>query len=50
VLYEASIEDEKPIAKESTTILKKPTIVKKKKSTELVEDTFSDRKSVRLCF
>jgi hypothetical protein len=48
VLVEAAIEDEKPIAKERTTILKKPTSDKKKKSTELVEDTLSTRKSVRL--
>jgi hypothetical protein len=48
MLVEAAIEDEKPIAKESTTILKKPTSAKKKKSTKLVEDTLSTRKSVRL--
>jgi hypothetical protein len=48
VLVEAAIEDEKTIAKESTTILKNPTNVKKKKSIELVEDTLSTRKSVRL--
>jgi hypothetical protein len=48
VLFEASIEDNKLVAKESTTILKKPTSVKKKKSTELAEDTLSTRKSVRL--
>jgi hypothetical protein len=48
VLVEAAIEDDKPVAKESTTILKKPTSAKKKKSTELVEDTLSTRKSVRL--
>jgi hypothetical protein len=48
VLVEAAIEDEKPKAKESTTILKKPTGSKKKKSTELVGDTLSTRKSVRL--
>jgi hypothetical protein len=48
VWVEAANEDEKPIAKESKTILKKPTSVKKKKSTELVEDTLSTRKSVRL--
>jgi hypothetical protein len=48
VLVEAAIENDKPIAKESTTILKKPTSAKKKKSTESVEDTLSTRKSVRL--
>jgi hypothetical protein len=49
VLVEAAIEDDKPVAKERKTILKKPTSVKKKKkSTELVEDTLSTRKSVRL--
>jgi hypothetical protein len=48
VLVEAAIEDDKPVAKESTTILKKPTSVKKKNSTELVEDTLSTKKSVRL--
>jgi hypothetical protein len=48
VLVEATIEYDKPVAKESTTILKKPIIYKKKKSTELVEDTLSTRESVRL--
>jgi hypothetical protein len=48
VLVEAAIEDEKLVAKERTTILNNPTSVKKKKSTELVEDTLSTRKSVRL--
>jgi hypothetical protein len=48
VLVEAAIEDEKIVAKESTTIWKKPTSAKKKKSTELVEDTLSTRKCVRL--
>jgi hypothetical protein len=48
VLVEAAIEDDKPTAKESTTTLKKPTIAKKKKSTESIEDTLSTRKSVRL--
>jgi hypothetical protein len=48
VLVEVSIEDEKPVAKESTTILKKPTSAKKKKSTKLVGDTLSTRKSVRI--
>jgi hypothetical protein len=48
VLVEAAIEDEKPIAKESTNILKKPTSAKKKKSIKLVGDTLSTRKSVRL--
>ena len=47
-MVEASIEDEKPSDKESTTILKKPTSAKKKKSIKLVEDTSSTRKSVRL--
>jgi hypothetical protein len=48
VLVEAAIEDDKAVAKESTTILKKPTSAKKKKSIELVGDTLSTRKSVRL--
>jgi hypothetical protein len=48
VLVEVAIEDDKPVSKERPTILKKPTSVKKKKSTELVEDTLSTRKSVRL--
>jgi hypothetical protein len=48
VLLEAVIEDDKLVAKESTTILKKPASAKKKKYTELVEDTLSTRKSVRL--
>jgi hypothetical protein len=48
VLVESAIENDKPIAKESTTILKKPTSAKKKKSTESVEDTLSTKKSVRL--
>jgi hypothetical protein len=48
VLVEAAIEDDKPILKESTTVLKKPTSAKKKKSIELVEDTLSTKKSVRL--
>jgi hypothetical protein len=48
VSVEASIEDNKPVAKESITILKNPTSAKKKKSTELVEDTLSTRKIVRL--
>jgi hypothetical protein len=48
VLVEASIEDDKLVAKERTTILKKPTSANKKKSTELVKDTLSTRKSVRL--
>jgi cell division septum initiation protein DivIVA len=48
VLVEAAIEYDKPVAKESTTILKKLTNAKKKKSTELLEETFYTRKSVRL--
>jgi len=48
VLVEGAIEDEKPVDKERKNILKKPTSAKKKKSTELVEDTLSTRKSVRL--
>jgi hypothetical protein len=48
VLVEAVIENDKPVAKESTTTLKKPTSAKKKKSTESVEDTLSTMKSVRL--
>jgi hypothetical protein len=48
VLVEATIEDDKPVAKESTTILKKPTSAKKKMSTELVGDTISTKKSVML--
>jgi len=48
VLVEAVIEDDKPVARESTIILKKPTSAKKKKSTELIGDTLSTRKRVRL--
>jgi hypothetical protein len=48
VLVKPGIEDEKTVAKESTTILKKPTSAKKKKSTVLVEETLSTRKCVRL--
>jgi hypothetical protein len=48
VLVEASIGDDKPTAKESTTTLKKPTSAKKKKSTEPTEDTLSTRKGMRL--
>jgi hypothetical protein len=48
VLVEAAIEDDKQLDNESTTILKKPTSSKKKKSTKLVGDTLSTRKSVRL--
>jgi hypothetical protein len=48
VLVEVAIEDDKPIAKESTPTLKKPTSAKKKKSRESIEDTLSMRKSVRL--
>jgi hypothetical protein len=48
VLVEIAIDDKKPVAKESTTILKNLTSAKKKKSTKLVEDTLSTRKSARL--
>jgi hypothetical protein len=48
VLVEVAIEDDKPTAKESTTTLKKPANAKKKKSVESIEDTLSNRKSVRL--
>ena len=48
VLVEAAIEDDKIIVKESTTIWKNLTSAKKKKSTELVEDTLSTRNCVRL--
>jgi hypothetical protein len=48
VLVEAAIEDDKIVVKESTTIWKNLTSAKKKKSTELVEDTTSTRKHVRL--
>jgi hypothetical protein len=48
VLVEDAIEDDKIVSKESTTIWKKPTSGKKKKSSELVEDTLSTRKCVRL--
>jgi hypothetical protein len=48
VLVEASIEDDKPTAKESTTTLKKPVNAKKKKSAMSIEDPLSTRKSVRL--
>ena len=47
-MVQASIEDEKPTAKESTTTLKKPTSAKKKKSIEPNEDTLSTRKGMRL--
>jgi hypothetical protein len=50
VLVKAAIKDDKPVVRESPTILKKPTSAKKKKSIELVEDTLSTRKSVRLSF
>jgi hypothetical protein len=48
VLVEASIEDEKPTAKERKTTLKNPSSAKKKKSVESIEDTLSTKKSVRL--
>jgi hypothetical protein len=48
VLVEAAIEYDKLVAKVITTILKKPTSAKKKKSTKLIGDTLSTRKSVRL--
>jgi hypothetical protein len=48
VLVEATIEDDKPTAKERKAKLKKPTSAKKKNSTESIEDTLSTRKSVRL--
>jgi hypothetical protein len=48
VLVEATIEDDRLVAKESTTVLKNPTSAKKNKSTELVGDTLSTRKSVTL--
>jgi hypothetical protein len=48
VLVEASIEDDKPTTKESTTTLKKPANAKKKKSVVPFEDPLSTRKSVRL--
>ena len=48
MLVEASIEDDKPIAKESTTALKKPVNAKKKKFVVPIEDPLSTRKSVRL--
>jgi hypothetical protein len=47
-LVEASIEDDKPTAKESTATLKKPANDKKKKSVVPIEDPLSTRKSVRL--
>jgi hypothetical protein len=48
VLVEASIENGKPTAKESSTTLKKPASARKKKSAEPIEKTLSTRKSVRL--
>jgi hypothetical protein len=48
VLVEASIEDDKPSDKESTTTLKKFASAKKKKYAESIEDTLSTRKTVRL--
>jgi hypothetical protein len=47
-LVEASIENEKPVVKESTTTLKKTVIAKKKKLVVPNEDPLSTRKSVRL--
>jgi hypothetical protein len=48
VLVEAAIEDDKPVAKESTTTLKNIVNAKKKKSIVPIEDPLSTRKSVRL--
>jgi hypothetical protein len=48
VLAESSIEDEKPIAKESTTTPNKPINAKKKNSAMSIEDSFSTRKIMRL--
>jgi hypothetical protein len=48
VLFEASIEDDKPTTKESTTTLKNLASAKKKKFVESIENTLSTRKSVRL--
>jgi hypothetical protein len=48
VLVEAAIENEKPVAKESTTTPKKPVNAKKKKSAVSIEDPPSTRKSMRL--
>jgi hypothetical protein len=48
VLVEATIEDDKPTAKESTTTLKKSFNAKKKKFVVSNEDPLSTRKSMRL--
>jgi hypothetical protein len=48
VLVEAAIEDDKPIAKESTTTPKNHVNAKKKKSIVSIEDPLSTRKSMRL--
>jgi hypothetical protein len=48
VLVEASIEDDKPTAKESTATPKKPVNAKKNKSVVSIEDSLSTRKSMRL--
>ena len=48
VLVEASIENDKPTIKESTTTLKNHVIANKKKSIVPNEDPLSTRKSVRL--
>jgi hypothetical protein len=48
VLVEATIEYDKPTAKERSTTLNKPANAKKKNSAESIEDTLSTRKSVRL--
>jgi hypothetical protein len=48
VLVKPAIEDEKTVAKESTTILKNPTSAKKKKCIVLVEDTLSTKKCLGL--
>jgi hypothetical protein len=48
VLVEASIEYDKPTAKESTTTLKNPVNAKKKKSDVSIEDPLSTINSVRL--
>jgi hypothetical protein len=48
VLVEATIENNKPVAKESSATPKKLASARKKKSVEPIEETLSTRKSVRL--
>jgi hypothetical protein len=48
VLVEAAIENDKLVAKETSTTPKKPASTRKKKYAEPIEETLSTRKSVRL--